>query len=133
MLQATDCPVPRYILLWQLNCRKLASEGRHQRSGEGEAHTAEIVHCNCMYLPINSMCLPTTLISLLLQNMIEYMKKLSRDDNDYYKAKLTLTDGTQLSDPFTLSTSWEDDISKLPNIAWPDVTEYLTTLFMCSV
>ena len=26
-----------------------------------------------------------------------------------------------------------DDISKLPNIAWPDVTEYLTKLFLCSV
>lgn len=55
----------------------------------------------------------------------DYMKKLSTDDYDRYKAKLTLADGTHLSDPFALSTGWEDDISKLPNITWRDVTEYL--------
>ena len=53
------------------------------------------------------------------------MKQLSTDDDDRYKAKLTLADGTHLPDPFSLSTGWENDISKRPNITWRDVTEYI--------
>ena len=55
----------------------------------------------------------------------DYIKQLSTDDNDRYKAKLTLADGTHLPDQFSLSTGWENDISKLPNITWRDVTEYI--------
>ena len=53
------------------------------------------------------------------------MKTLRTDDYDRHQAKLTLADVAHLSDTFVLSTGWDYDISKLPNITWRDVTEYV--------
>ena len=55
----------------------------------------------------------------------EYYRSLSSEDKTRYNEKLTLNDGTQLEDPYAIECEWTDDITKLPNICWSDVTKYL--------
>ena len=55
----------------------------------------------------------------------EYYRLLSSEDKKQYNEKLTLNDGTQLEDPYAIERAWTDDITKLPNICWSDVTKYL--------
>ena len=78
-----------------------------------------IVYILCFVISCEDCCWE------IMMEESEYMKQLSRNDQDRYKNKLTLADGTQLADPYTLDTGWEDDITRLPNITWRDVTSYL--------
>ena len=55
----------------------------------------------------------------------EYYRSLSSEDKTRYNKKLTLNDGTHLDDPYGIERKWTDDITKLPNICWSDVTQYL--------
>ena len=57
--------------------------------------------------------------------MSEYVTALEPEERELYLQKLRLKSGEQLPDPFSLSDGWSDDISKLPEISWRDVTEYL--------
>lgn len=54
-----------------------------------------------------------------------YFENLENDDKDRYIKKLTLTDGTLLPDPYNISTGWESDVLRLPDITWPDICSYL--------
>ena len=54
----------------------------------------------------------------------DYFKSLEKDDQKQYKRKLTLSNGDVLPDPNTL-VNWNDDVSLLPNIDWPDIYHYL--------
>ena len=62
--------------------------------------------------------------AVTLIKMSDYFGSLTKDDAERYLQKLTLESGEKLPDPFTLS-GWEEDIKKLPEITWRDVTEYL--------
>ena len=53
-----------------------------------------------------------------------YAGALSVKDREEYFKKLTLTNGKRLPDPCTL-TEWDYDVSKWPNIQWPDIYLYL--------
>ena len=52
-----------------------------------------------------------------------YAKGLSLKDRECYVAKLTLTNGDRLPDPYAV-TEWTEDVSKWPNIQWPDILFY---------
>ena len=61
-----------------------------------------------------------------LKNISEYLKSLEPNDAQSYVKKLTLTTGECLPDPYTLvAEEWEENINKVPDITWHDVTEYL--------
>ena len=51
----------------------------------------------------------------------EYFKVLGKEDKSRYKEKLTLSDGTRITDPYRLSNNWENDVSLLPDISWADI------------
>ena len=55
----------------------------------------------------------------------EYFESLSEEDKKGYLAKLTLSTGEQLPDPFILHSNWSDDVSLLPDITYPDIYHYL--------
>ena len=55
----------------------------------------------------------------------EYSATLSKEDFVRYQEMLMLTSGEQLTDPYLLKDKWTDDIASLPEITWPDVSEYL--------
>ena len=55
----------------------------------------------------------------------EYFESLSEEDKKGYLAKLTLSTGEQLPDPFILLSNWSDDVSLLPDITYPDIYHYL--------
>ena len=55
----------------------------------------------------------------------EYFESLSQEDNKGYLAKLTLSTGEQLPDPFILHSNWSDDVSLLPGITYPNIYHYL--------
>ena len=46
----------------------------------------------------------------------EYLESLSKEDKKGYLAKLTLSTGEKLPDPFILHSNWSDDIFLLPDI-----------------
>ena len=54
----------------------------------------------------------------------EYFESLSEEDKKGYLAKLTLSTGEQLPDPFILHSNWSD-VSLLPDITYPDIYHYL--------
>ena len=54
-----------------------------------------------------------------------YFKELEKDDQIQYSKKLTLANGTLLSDPYFISNGWESNVLKLPNITWIDISNYL--------
>lgn len=54
----------------------------------------------------------------------EYVRSLTVRDRDNYFKKLTLTNGTRLVDPYTL-TQWMDELTGLPPVEWPDIYTYL--------
>ena len=55
----------------------------------------------------------------------EYFESLSEEDKKGYLAKLTLSTGEQLPDPFILHSNWSDDVSLLPDITCRDIYHYL--------
>ena len=55
----------------------------------------------------------------------DYYKKLSDDDKKQYKKKLTLSNGKLVPDPYSIKNGWNDDVSKLPDVGWPDIYTYL--------
>ena len=44
-----------------------------------------------------------------------------------YKEKLTLNDGTIITDPYGLSNIWKNDVLLLPDISWADIHIYINT------
>ncbi|KAJ8277581.1 hypothetical protein GJAV_G00076940 [Gymnothorax javanicus] len=54
----------------------------------------------------------------------EYVSTLTLRDRECYFKKLTLTDGTTFTNPYTL-THWMDDLTGLPTVQWPDIYTYL--------
>ena len=46
----------------------------------------------------------------------EYFESLSEEDKKGHLAKLTLSTGEQLPDPFILHSNWSDDVSLLSDI-----------------
>lgn len=47
-------------------------------------------------------------------------------DRDLYEKKLTLKNGTLLSDPYGLQNNeWSDDVKKLPDVTYFDIVNYL--------
>ena len=59
------------------------------------------------------------------QETSEYSVNISVEDLTRHREKLKLATGEQLTDPCTLIERWTNDISRLPEITWRDVTEYL--------
>ena len=55
----------------------------------------------------------------------EYFQSLGEEHKKGYLAKLTLSTGEQLPDPFILHSNWSDDVSLLPDITYPDIYHYL--------
>ena len=54
----------------------------------------------------------------------EYAQGLNAENKAQYFKKLTLPSEEVLPDPYLLC-NWSNDISKVPEISWRDVTEYL--------
>ena len=55
----------------------------------------------------------------------EYFNELGKKDKIRYKDKLTLSDGTTITDPYGFSNNWKKDLSLLPDISWADIYNYL--------
>ena len=55
----------------------------------------------------------------------EYFESLREEDKKGYLAKLTLSTGEHLPDPFILHSNWSDDVSLLSDITYPDIYHYL--------
>ena len=55
----------------------------------------------------------------------EYFNWLGKEDKIKYKEKLTLSDGTTITDPYGLSNNWQNNVSLLPDISWADIYNYL--------
>ena len=55
----------------------------------------------------------------------EYLESLSEENKKDYLAKLTLSTGEQLPDPFILHSNRSDDIFLLPDITYLDIYHYL--------
>ena len=53
-----------------------------------------------------------------------YFESLTNTDKADYNGKFTLSMGELLSDPFTIK-NWKCDESLLPDIAWPNIYNYL--------
>lgn len=54
-----------------------------------------------------------------------YFDNLEADDQQQYTKKLTLNNGRILEDPFSITEGWIADITRLPDISWPDIYTYL--------
>ena len=57
-------------------------------------------------------------------NLSKYVQTLTVRDRECYFKKLTLSDGTILTDPYAL-TQWKDDVTGLPSVEWPEIYSYL--------
>ena len=55
----------------------------------------------------------------------EYFNEFGKEEKIRCKEKLTLTDGTKITDPYGLSNNWKKDVSLLPDISWADMYNYL--------
>ena len=56
----------------------------------------------------------------------DYYKSLDAEDKLFYKKKLTLGNGRTLPDPYFIGEdNWDCNVSKLPNVVWPDIYNYL--------
>lgn len=58
------------------------------------------------------------------ESLLEYVQSLTVCDRECYLKKLTLTNGTRLADPYSL-TQWMDDVTELPTVEWPDIYTHL--------
>ena len=54
----------------------------------------------------------------------DYLKSLPETEKTSYKAKLTLSHGFALPDPFAIE-EWSDNTSKIPEVTYPDIYSYL--------
>ena len=54
-----------------------------------------------------------------------YYESLDATEKANYRAKLTLSSGEAIPDPYILQSEWSNDIANLPELSWRDVTEYL--------
>ena len=55
----------------------------------------------------------------------KYYEDLAPDDKKQYIQKLTLSNNEILPDPYNITEGWEDKVSLLPDVAYPDVYSYL--------
>ena len=55
----------------------------------------------------------------------EYYSLLTNEDKVRYDGKLMLANGIKLEDPYSMTEGWSNDITKLPNVAWTDLTNFL--------
>ena len=55
----------------------------------------------------------------------QYFKDLEKSDQLRYVKKLTLNNDEVLPDPYAITVGWEDDVLRLPDIAYPDIFNYL--------
>lgn len=54
------------------------------------------------------------------------VQSLTLRDSDSYFGKLTLVDGSRLTDPYTMwPREWHEDLTGLPRVEWPDIYTYL--------
>ena len=54
----------------------------------------------------------------------DYFKSLPETEKTSYKAKLTLSDGFALPDPFAIE-EWSDNASEILEVTYPDICSYL--------
>lgn len=59
-----------------------------------------------------------------ISSVSSYASGLSNTDRESYFKKLTLSNGIRLPDPCTI-VEWIEDVSRWPNIQWPDIYTYL--------
>lgn len=59
-----------------------------------------------------------------ISSVSSYASELSNTDRESYLEKLTLSNGIRLPDPCTI-VEWIEDVSRWPNIQWPDIYTYL--------
>ena len=55
----------------------------------------------------------------------QYFKDLEQTDKNRYVKKLTLNNEHVLPDPYAITDGWEDNVLLLPDIAYPDIYNYL--------
>ena len=55
----------------------------------------------------------------------EYYSLLTNEDKVRYDGKLMLANGIKLEDPYSMTEGWSNDITKLPNVAWTDLINFL--------
>lgn len=59
-------------------------------------------------------------------SLSSYQKGLSAADLGHYNSKLTLSNGHQLPDPYSIDqVLWTNDPINLPDVMWQDITTYL--------
>ena len=55
----------------------------------------------------------------------ESFNELGKEDKIRQKEKLTLSDGTTITDPYGLSNNWKNDMSLLPDMSCADIHNYI--------
>ena len=55
----------------------------------------------------------------------KYYDDLEESDKTRYVQKLTLNNNEILPDPYAISEGWSNDVSRLPDVAYPDIYNYL--------
>ena len=55
-----------------------------------------------------------------IRTEFDYFKSLPETEKTSYKAKLTLSDGFALTDPFAFEER-SDNMSKIPEVTYPDI------------
>ena len=58
------------------------------------------------------------------EGLSNYFMSLPKEDQPYYRKKITLKNGDRLPDPYLL-TNWSNDVEQMPDIMWYDVETYL--------
>ena len=62
----------------------------------------------------------------MLKHSTDYFGELSLDDQNAYRKKLTLTNGSLLPDPCGITANcWETDVLLLPDVTFGDLYTYL--------
>lgn len=57
------------------------------------------------------------------ENLSQYVRTLTARDRECYFKKLTLSNGTILTDPYAI-TQWKEDVTGLPSVEWPEIYTY---------
>ena len=61
----------------------------------------------------------------MIKNKSNYCNNLSPNDKLQYIKKLTLSNDEILPDPYSITEGWNDDVSDLPDVSYPDIYHYL--------